>query len=158
MSQLYPQTHLFIPHILRFHLNQNQKREAVLFASHYQSLVYFSHALEILLHEVLEDEVDAASAGEEIINGGLSSTIEFLDHFDEALSVVVGCARKTEVAHWELLFDKVGKPRNLFETCMAAGYLKVAASYLLVLHNLDSIEQSSKVSLQCNVVHKSVAS
>lgn len=102
--------------------------------------------------------MDAASAGEEIINGGLSSTIEFLDHFDEALSVVVGCARKTEVAHWELLFDKVGKPRNLFETCMAAGYLKVAASYLLVLHNLDSIEQSSKVSLLCDVVHTSVAS
>lgn len=28
---------------------------------------------------------------------------------------------------------------------MAAGFLKVAASYLLVLHNLEPLEQSSKV-------------
>lgn len=91
--------------------------------------------------------MDAHSSGQEIVDGGLTAVIEFLDHFDEALLVVVGCARKTEVTHWALLFDRVGKPRDLFEKCMAAGYLKVAASYLLVLHHLDSIEQSSKVRL-----------
>ncbi|GAA6063151.1 hypothetical protein JCM10212_006309 [Sporobolomyces blumeae] len=156
-------THLFIHHILRFHLSRNQRQEAVLFASHYQHLVYFSHALEILLHGVLEDEADAAAsstpttlkrltdgpggAAREQPNaneGVLPRVVEFLDHFDECLQVVVNCARKTEVARWEFLFDVVGKPRDLFEKCISAGFLKVAASYLLVLHNLEPVEQSSK--------------
>lgn len=95
----------------------------------------------------------------------LPRVVEFLDHFEEALQVVVGCARKTEMARWEHLFEVVGKPRDLFEVsarsalvrlsllmwsalqkCIASGFLKVAASYLLVLHNLDSLEQSSQVS------------
>ncbi|GAA5924449.1 RIC1 family protein [Sporobolomyces koalae] len=152
-------THLFLHHILRFHLARNQRKEAVLFASHYQHLVYFSHALEILLHGVLEDEADAAasahSSSKPLTNGhGTGATggeeavlprvVEFLDHFDECLQVVVNCARKTEVARWEFLFNVVGKPRDLFEKCISAGFLKVAASYLLVLHNLEPVEQSSK--------------
>ncbi|TKA57063.1 hypothetical protein B0A53_01019 [Rhodotorula sp. CCFEE 5036] len=132
-------THLFLHHILRFHLDRSQLREAVLFASHYSHLIYFSHALEVLLHEVLEDEVEVANR-----HGVLPRVVEFLDHFEESLQVVVNCARKTEVTRWEFLFDVVGKPRDLFEKCVAAGFLKVAASYLLVLHNLEPLEQSSK--------------
>ncbi|GAA5952681.1 hypothetical protein JCM21900_000402 [Sporobolomyces salmonicolor] len=146
-------THLFLHHVLRFHLTRDQRKEAVLFASHYQHLVYFAHALEILLHAVLEDEADAAASSLKLANGEkqdekeegvLPRVVEFLDHFDESLQVVVNCARKTEVARWEFLFNVVGKPRELFEKCMAAGFLKVAASYLLVLHNLEPLEQSSK--------------
>ncbi|KAM0751704.1 RIC1-domain-containing protein, partial [Meredithblackwellia eburnea MCA 4105] len=160
-------THLFLHHVLRFHLTRNQRKEAVQFASHYQNLVYFAHALEILLHAVLEDEADARPTrpATPIANGAavvpapapedenavLPRVVEFLDHFDEALQVVVGCARKTEVARWSFLFDVVGKPRDLFEAgytlsskCISAGFLKVAASYLLVLHNLEPLEQSSK--------------
>ncbi|BGP45572.1 WD40 repeat protein [Rhodotorula kratochvilovae] len=132
-------THLFLHHILRFHLDRAQPREAVLFASHYAPLVYFPHALEILLHDVLEDAADGGASTDV-----LERVVEFLDHFDECLQVVVNCARKTEVTRWELLFSVVGKPRELFEKCIAAGFLKVAASYLLVLHNLEPIEQSSK--------------
>lgn len=104
------QTHLFLHHILRFHLDRSQSREAVLFASHYSHLIYFSHALEVLLHEVLEDEVEVANR-----HGVLPRVVEFLDHFEESLQVVVNCARKTEVTRWEFLFDIVGKPRDLFE-------------------------------------------
>ncbi|GAA5857221.1 hypothetical protein-domain-containing protein, partial [Rhodotorula babjevae] len=149
-------THLFLHHVLRVHLDRSQSREAVLFASHYQQLVYFPHALEMLLHEVLEDEADSAAASSSsppsalgpsapAEQGGLlARVIDFLDHFDDCLQVVVNCARKTEVTRWELLFRIAGKPRELFEKCIAAGFFKVAASYLLVLHNLEPIEQSSK--------------
>ncbi|EGG05324.1 uncharacterized protein MELLADRAFT_107549 [Melampsora larici-populina 98AG31] len=74
----------------------------------------------------------------------LPLVVEFLDHFQEALQVVVGCARKTDVKQWGYLFSVVGKPRNLFEKSLEQGLLKIAASYLLVLHNLDPLEQSSR--------------
>ena len=50
------QTHLFLHHILRVHLDGGQIKEAVSFASHYQHLVFFAHALEILLHSVVEED------------------------------------------------------------------------------------------------------
>jgi hypothetical protein len=106
---------LFLHHILRFHLAARQVQEAVFFASHYQHLVFFAHALEILLHTVVEYEAtgeDGTTNGEDSI---LPSVIEFLDHFDVALDVVVGCARKTEMARWRRLFDIVGDPKTLFE-------------------------------------------
>ncbi|PWN40610.1 RIC1-domain-containing protein [Ceraceosorus guamensis] len=191
-------TLLFLQHVLRCYLARDQLLEAVLFASHYRDLVYFAHALEILLHAVLEDEADAlleeaeqrgssapssptrrrpsiapanglpasssmdsanvadTSSGSAIVhpsgtvNGHdlpnralLPVVVAFLDHFDEALEVVVGCARKTEVARWSYLFDAVGAPRDLFESCVAAGDLKTAGSYLLVLHNLEALEEST---------------
>lgn len=62
------------------------------------------------MHDVLEDEVETANR-----QGVLPRVVDFLDHFDESLQVVVNCARKTEVTRWEFLFDIVGKPRDLFE-------------------------------------------
>lgn len=77
-------------------------------------------------------------------NAVLPTVVDFLDHFPEALQVVVNCARKTEITRWAYLFHFVGKPRDLFEKCMTAGNLKTAASYLLVLHNLEPAERSSQ--------------
>ena len=48
-------------------------------------------------------------------DSNLPAVIEFLDHFDVALDVVVGCARKTEMTRWRRLFDIVGDPKALFE-------------------------------------------
>ena len=45
----------------------------------------------------------------------LPTVTDFLDHFDTSLDVVVGCARKTELTRWPLLFNVVGTPKSLFE-------------------------------------------
>lgn len=132
-------THLFLPPFLRYHLTQHNLNQALIFASNYQNLIYFAHSLEILLHSVLEDEVDTGLRV-------LPTVIEFLDHFPEALDVVVSCARKTEVERWEMLFDVVGQPRELFEKCLEQGKggkgLRTAASYLLVLHTLEELDDA----------------
>lgn len=105
-----------------YHLESRQIHEAVAFAAHYQNLVFFAHALEILLHTVVESEstlesesdtVDAETSTEAV----LPVVVEFLDHFDASLDVVVGCARKTEMTRWRRLFSTVGNPKALFEVC-----------------------------------------
>ncbi|KAG8888127.1 hypothetical protein FRB98_008319 [Tulasnella sp. 332] len=147
MFKIVTSTHLFLHHMLRYHLGRSQVKEAVLFASHYQHLVYFSHALEILLHTVVEAEADMESIigddsdSDSATIGTLPQVIEFLDHFDASLEVVVGCARKTEMARWKRLFDIVGSPQMLFETCLSTNLLKTAGSYLLVLHNLEEEQE-----------------
>jgi len=141
-------SHLFLHHVLRYHLESGQVKEAVTLAKHYQHLVFFAHALEILLHTVVESEctVDSedpsTSASPE--SGTLTAVIEFLDHFDASLDVVVGCARKTEMTRWKRLFSIVGNPHALFETCLASKRLKTAGSYLLVLHNLEQLDENNK--------------
>lgn len=125
----------------------------MLFATFYQHLIYFAHAMEILLHSVLEEEADhllsrqktpslsssfpksgspvkttsngygsSSSAGTPVSSPTLPKVAEFLDHFEESLQIVAGCARKTEIARWQYLFDAVGKPRDLFEVRKALNY------------------------------------
>ncbi|KAI6045080.1 RIC1-domain-containing protein [Pisolithus marmoratus] len=133
-------SHLFLHHILRIHLESGQVREAVQLAAQYQNLVFFAHALEILLHIIVESEEPEAYSS----NAPLPAVIEFLDHFDVALDVVVGCARKTEVTRWRRLFNIVGSPQKLFEMCLATGRLKTAGSYLLILHNLEQLDENNE--------------
>ncbi|KAF8649858.1 hypothetical protein AX16_005620 [Volvariella volvacea WC 439] len=138
-------SHLFLHHILLYLLSGGQVKEAVTFASHYKDLIYFAHALEILLHTVVESEAELGSDDEsdERDDGVLPTVVEFLDHFDAALDVVVGCARKTELTRWRRLFDIVGNPKALFEICLASHRLKTAGSYLLVLHNLEQLDENN---------------
>ncbi|KAF8592018.1 RIC1-domain-containing protein [Ramaria rubella] len=142
MFRIVTSTHLFLHHVLRFHLGHSQVNEAVAFASHYQHLVFFAHALEILLHTVIESETEQTEELPESPNRDklLTVTVEFLDHFNAALEVVVGCARKTEMARWRRLFDVVGNPKALFE---ATNLLTTAGSYLLVLHNLEQLDEGN---------------
>ncbi|KAK2461688.1 hypothetical protein APHAL10511_006151 [Amanita phalloides] len=138
-------SHLFIHHLLLHHLETCQVKQAVVFACHYQELVFFSHALEILLHTVIESEAIDNTDEDLTIRPGavLPFAIEFLDHFDVALDVVVGCARKTEMMHWKYLFSVVGDPKILFEICLSLQRLKTAASYLLVLHSTEQLDENS---------------
>ncbi|KAJ7596719.1 RIC1-domain-containing protein [Mycena floridula] len=138
-------SHLFLHHILLVYLQTQQVREAVVFASHYKNLVYFAHALEILLHTVVESESTLEEADEaETPAAVLPTVVRFLDHFDQALDVVVGCARKTEMTRWRRLFSIVGNPKTLFETCLESQRLKTAGSYLLVLHNLEQLDENNE--------------
>jgi hypothetical protein len=114
-------SHLFLQHILLYQLNAGQVKEAVAFASQYKELVFFAHALEILLHTVIESETTNGNTGGSENDTILLTTIEFLDHFDVSLDVVVGCARKTEMTRWRRLFDAVGNPKQLFEVCQCTG-------------------------------------
>jgi hypothetical protein len=108
-----------LQHVLLYHLENHQIKEAVAFASHYRHLVFFAHALEMLLHTVVESDVGTTGNNEttddDIPSETLPAVIEFLDHFDSSLDVVVGCARKTELTRWKHLFSVVGNPKVLFE-------------------------------------------
>ncbi|EIE89489.1 hypothetical protein RO3G_14200 [Rhizopus delemar RA 99-880] len=100
LFKMSPKMHLFLHHIFRHLLQIDLEQDAITFARAYEKYVYFGHALEILLHTVLEEE-----AGQDLKD----------DQFRHALDVIVSCARKTEVALWEHLFSVVGKPKDLFE-------------------------------------------
>ncbi|KAI8087829.1 RIC1-domain-containing protein [Gilbertella persicaria] len=140
LFKMSPKMHLFLHHILRYLLQRELEEEAVIFARAYEKFVYFSHALEILLHTVLEEEA-GHNLGKAAI---LPLVIKFLDQFPHALDVIVSCARKTEVALWDHLFSVVGKPKDLFELCLADGRLRTATSYLIILQTMQPLAIGGK--------------
>ena len=103
--------------MLLHYLEAGRTDDAVTFASYYKELTFFAHALEILLHTIVEAEADLENIETDPTSGVLPAVVEFLDHFDAAPDVVVGCARKTEMTRWRRLFDIVGNPKMLFEVC-----------------------------------------
>lgn len=133
-------THLFLPALLRHHLAQFNHPAALHLSHHYQRLQYFPHALEVLLHEVLDDEVDAQPGSDQAL---LPSVLSFLSSFPEYLDIVVQCTRKTEVRSWRTLFSHLPPPEQLFEESLLQGNLKTAGGYLLVLHTFDELQSSA---------------
>lgn len=132
------QTKLFLPHILRHHLSQYNSPSALFLSQHYQHLEYLSHALEILLHDVLDEEVDSPPSTPE--QAVLPSIISLLSSSEQFLDIIVQCTRKTEVRSWSTLFKHLPTPTELFNESLAKGKLKTAGGYLLVLHTLDELD------------------
>ena len=132
-------TQLFLPPVLRRHLEQMDPAAASSLAHRYQQLPYFSHALEIVLHTVLDDEVDKPPDPESAL---LPPVLSFLSSFPDYLDILVQCTRKTEVRSWRTLFAHLPPPRQLFEESLDKDKLKTAGGYLLVLHNFEALERS----------------
>ncbi|KAL5462455.1 hypothetical protein PMIN06_001603 [Paraphaeosphaeria minitans] len=132
-------THLFLPALLRNHLAQFNHPAALHLSHQYTSLAYFPHALEILLHEVLDEEVDSHPAPEHAL---LPSVLSFLASFASYLDIVVQCTRKTELRSWRTLFSHLPPPEELFEESLQKGSLKTAGGYLLVLHTFEGLRST----------------
>ena len=137
-------TQLFLPPIFHRQLAYYDDSAASSLAQRYRSLPYFSHVLEILLHVVLDDEVDKPPDPDKSL---LPSVLSFLSSFPDYLDILVQCTRKTEVRSWQTLFRHLPPPQELFEQSLKKGMLKTAGGYLLVLHTFDESQTTS--SEQC---------
>ncbi|KAJ9647891.1 WD40 repeat protein [Coniosporium tulheliwenetii] len=133
-------THLFLPALLQYHLSRFDSPAALHLAHHYQQLDYFPHALEVMLHNVLDEEVDTSPAPEQAL---LPSVLSFLSSFPQYLDIIVQCTRKTEVRSWRTLFAHLPPAQDLFEEALQKGSLKTAGGYVLVLHTLEELSSSS---------------
>ncbi|KAI0530410.1 DUF1339 domain protein [Xylaria digitata] len=138
-------THLFLPDILQFHLKASDATAALTLARQYQDLEYFAHGLEVLLHHVLDEEVDLAPPPEAAL---LPRVLTLLSSFKQYLDIVVQCTRKTEVRSWRTLFAYLPPPQELFEESLQRGSLKTAGGYLLILHTFEELEAASEQSVR----------
>jgi hypothetical protein len=135
------QTHLMLPDVLRFYLRQNRTEEASTLSEQYQGLEYFAHGLEMLLHQVLDEEVDTSPTPEEAV---LPRVLSLLSSFKEYLDVVLQCTRKTEIRQWKTLFAYLPPAQELFEESLQRGSLKTAGGYLIVLHTLEELDAATE--------------
>ncbi|OJD15990.1 hypothetical protein AJ78_03822 [Emergomyces pasteurianus Ep9510] len=140
-------TQLFLPYLLQHNLSQLDTPAALSLCHHYSHLSYFPHALEILLHHVLDDEVDnqdrEAQQEDAISRQLLPTVLSFLQSAiptDIYLEILVQCTRKTELRSWRTLFAHLPPPKTLFEQALKLNSLKTAGGYLLVLQAFDEKE------------------
>jgi hypothetical protein len=127
--------------VLRYHLSRFDSSAALHLAHQYKNLEYFPHSLEILLHHVLDEEVDTNPPPETAL---LPGVLSFLSSFPQYLDIVVQCTRKTEVRSWRTLFTYLPPPQELFEESLQRGTLKTAGGYLLILHTFEELSSSSE--------------
>ncbi|KAJ5436799.1 Ribosome control protein 1 [Penicillium cf. griseofulvum] len=143
-------THLFLPYFLQYGLTSIGTPAALALCRHFSHLSYFAHGLEILLHHVLDDEVDNESRANKSEDPQarpeplLPTVIAFLQASlppRDYLEIVVQCTRKTELRSWRTLFAYLPPPKDLFEQALKLDSLKTAVGYLLVLQAFEDEEE-----------------
>jgi RAB6A-GEF complex partner protein 1 len=132
-------THLFIPYLLQHHLSAERDASGALALAHqYEHLSYFAHALEVLLHNVLDQEADNATEnsdkGQSLLPTVLSLLYSTLSE-SSYLSTIVQCIRKTEITSWPILLNHLPPPTLLFEQAIQLDDLKTATGCLMVLQS-----------------------
>jgi len=144
------QTHLFLPYFLQYSLTNLGIPPALSLCRHFSHLSYFAHGLEILLHHVLDEEVENESRANKSSDLStresplLPTVIALLQATlptREYLDIVVQCTRKTELRFWRTLFTYLPPPKDLFEQALRLDALKTAVGYLLVLQAFEDEEQ-----------------
>jgi RAB6A-GEF complex partner protein 1 len=134
-------THLFIPYLLQHHLLvEHDAPAAAALAQQYEHLSYFAHALEVLLHNVLDQEADITSRREDQSGSLLPTVLSLLySSLSEPsyLSTIVQCIRKTEIASWPILLAHLPPPAVLFEQALQLDDLKTATGCLIVLQSFE---------------------
>ncbi|KAL3473793.1 RIC1-domain-containing protein [Aspergillus californicus] len=138
-------THLFLPYFLQHSLVQGDMPAALSLCQYFAHLSYFPHALEILLHHILDEEVDNVARDSKLGEVAkhdplLPSVISFLQSSlppSAYLDVLVQCTRKTELRSWRTLFAYLPPPKDLFEQALKLNSLKTAVGYLLVLQAFE---------------------
>ncbi|KAK4939622.1 WD40 repeat protein [Elasticomyces elasticus] len=141
-------TQLFLPYVLRQQLCEEHDTAAAFgLANQYQHLSYFPHALEILLHHVLDDDVNRTRKSDhnDESPGPLPTVLSFLQLVlppTTYLSTIVQCIRKNELTSWKTLFAHLPPPLTLFEQALELEDLKTASGYLIVLQGLEEDDES----------------
>ncbi|KAJ9273089.1 hypothetical protein DTO212C5_674 [Paecilomyces variotii] len=151
-------THLFLPYFLQQYLASGDMPSALSLSYHFNHLSYFPHALEVLLHHVLDEDVDKQSGDAALSDKSqplLPMVIGFLQASLPArvyLDIIVQCTRKTELRSWRTLFAHLPPPRDLFEQALRLNSLKTAVGYLLVLQAFEDEEEGSDGRIEDYVV------
>ncbi|KAJ2773586.1 WD40 repeat protein [Coemansia nantahalensis] len=136
LARLPVRAKLYLHTVLDRLLSGRAEQDALMHAACFEHLEFFAHAMEMLLHDVLEREADAEERAADA--AVLPRVFRLLEHFAPFHEIVVHCARKTEAALWPRLFACVGGPARFFRQCLAAGRLETATQCLIILQTLES--------------------
>ena len=146
-----PKVQPILPCILRHLLRLGETGAAICAARAAAGKPTFTHSLEWLLFSSLDrhagpnsvankNDPDAAKEAER----ALADAVRLCREFPEYPDVVVSVARKTDSREWPALFKHAGDPALLQANALAAGQLRTAACYLLVVDKLVSADVGAK--------------